>query len=636
MCGLVGVLRPDSSSELIDAPLLQRLADTLVHRGPDDAGVWVDAQAGIGLGHRRLSVLELSAEGRQPMVSASGRYVLVFNGEIYNHLDLRAQLAQCSPVPGWRGRSDTETLLAGIEHWGIGEALARASGMFAFALWDREQELLTLARDRMGEKPLYFGWQGSVFLFASELKALRRHPAFAAEIDRDVLTMYMRRGYILAPYCIYKGIRKVMPGTYVQIARRAAVHTTPREHTYWSLPAAVEQGRSRPFAGSGTQAVDQLERELKRAVALQSVADVPLGAFLSGGIDSSTIVALMQAQSSRAVKTFTIGFHEAAYDEAAHARQVARHLGTEHTEMYLTSREAMDVIPLLATMFDEPFGDSSAIATFLVSRLARGQVTVSLSGDGGDELFGGYRRYRRTEKLWNGLRRVPARRALSRAAGLLARCLGSGTLGWKTQRLASYLSVRNAADCYRRQILQDCQAAFVLHTSERWAEQDETSELIPSEGSLYERMMQADALTYLPDDILVKVDRTSMHVSLESRVPMLDHRVVELAWSLPLELKVRNGESKWLLKQVLDRYVPRALTERPKMGFGVPVSSWLRGDLRDWAEDLLASDRLRQDGFLDQGPVREQWSRHLRGVRNEGDGLWRVLMFQAWLASLQS
>ena len=616
MCGVAGFLQPGGLASGSAEALVRSLADLLRHRGPDDCGTWVDAPAGIALGHRRLSILDLSTAGHQPMLSAAGRYVIAFNGEIYNHLQIREELAGLKSQPLWRGHADTETLLTAFDTWGIEPTLRKAVGMFAFALWDRHERKLTLARDRAGEKPLYYGWQNGVFLFGSELKALRAQPAFAAAIDVDVLERYLRTGYIAAPHSIYTDIFKLLPGTYLQVPARHPAGTVAKPTAYWSLHEIAARGIANPYAGTDADAIAAVEKLLSDAVALQSIADVPLGAFLSGGIDSSTIVALMQAQSTRPVKTFTIGFREARYEEAQHAKAVAHHLGTDHTELYVTAPEVMAVIPKLPALYDEPFGDSSAIPTYLLCELARRHVTVSLSGDGGDELFGGYRRYQRTANLWHAMRRVPyfARNALARGAKAFSRGFAGTAMGLKSGRLALYLSARTAEDCYRIQLLQNLashdlilpRSGDALRANIGW-----DSNLCSRH--LYDAMMYADAAGYLPDDILVKVDRASMGVSLETRIPMLDHRVVEFAWSLPVHLKVLHGEGKWLLKQILRKYVPMALTERPKMGFGVPVGQWIRGPLRGWAEELLSPDRLR-DGPLDGPSVRGQWMRHLKGI----------------------
>ena len=638
MCGIAGFLRTHGL-EGGDAEVLRRLAGTLAHRGPDDSGIWCDTSAGIALAHRRLAVLDLSPAGRQPMISSSGRYVIVFNGEIYNHLDIRRLIAHSQPTHSWRGHSDTETLLAGFDIWGLESTLARTVGMFAFALWDRDTRTLSLARDRLGEKPLFYGWQSDAFLFGSELKALCAHPAFTAEIDRNAVRQYLQFGYIGAPQSIYRDIYKLTPGTYLQLTVSSTPGTLPNPRPYWSLADAVARGALQPFEGDDQEAEQQLEAELKRAVALQSVADVPLGAFLSGGTDSSTIVALMQAMSTRPVKTFTVGFHESAYQEAAYARSVARVLGTEHSELYVTPREAIEVIPELPLLYDEPFGDSSAIAMLVIARFARRHVTVCLSGDGGDELFGGYTRYRRTAEAWRLLQHVPgaARRALARGSLVYARLRAGSRSGWRAARLAVYLNAESAAECYRARVLQ-CQDA------ENWALGAEparaTGDSEPCDRSsaapaVYAMMMHSDTQTYLPDDILTKVDRASMRASLEVRVPMLDHRVLELAWRLPLHMKVRDGRGKWLLRRVLARFIPPALIERPKMGFGVPVGDWVRGPLRAWAEEQLAETRLRQEGFLDAARVREKWLSHLNRTAREDDSVWQLLMFQSWLAELR-
>jgi asparagine synthase (glutamine-hydrolysing) len=570
------------------------------------------------------------------MISASGMHVIIYNGEIYNHLEIRNELERSGASLFWRGHSDTETLLAAIERWGIEAALGKTTGMFAFAVWDRNERTLTLARDRLGEKPLYYGWQGDFFLFGSELKALRRHPAFDADVDRNVLAMYMRSGYIVAPYSICKNIFKLLPGTYVQLTGASVQERFQKPQKYWSLRDVVGRGSKNLFPGNDDDAVCELEGKLNAAIKVQRIADVPLGAFLSGGIDSTVVVALMQAQTSSPIKTFTIGFHETAYNEAAHAKSVAQHLGTDHTELYVTPREAMEVIPKLPLLFDEPFGDSSAIPTYLISQLARQQVTVSLSGDGGDELFAGYGRYQRAYSIWRATRRLPlfARNVLSNGFGTFVRHRPPSLMTGKTNRLARYLAAGNPAEVYQVQMSQrqderDLVLGSACMLPLAWADPGFTR----IHGHPYDMMMETDALVYLPDDILVKVDRASMGVSLEARVPMLDHHVVEFAWRLPLHMKVREREGKWLLKRMLRKYVPDLLMNRPKMGFGVPVGQWTRGPMRDWAENLLAEHRLRQDGFLNPGLVREQWSQHINGDRNGGDSLWTVLMFQAWLSS---
>lgn len=620
-----------------------RMADAVRHRGPDSAGVWVDEEARIGLAHRRLSILDLSPAGHQPMVSASGRYVIAFNGEIYNHLELRQRLQGTAE---WRGRSDTETLLAGFDTWGFDATLRNIVGMFAIALWDRLERVLYLARDRMGEKPLYYGWQSGMFLFGSELKALTAHPLFNAEINRDALTLFLRHNAIPAPYSIYRGIHKLPPGTFLQVQTG---RMDARPIAYWSARSAAEAGQRNLFCGSDAEAAVELERMLGQAVGGQMVADVPLGAFLSGGIDSSTVVALMQAQSARPVKTFTIGFNEAGYDEAQHASAVARHLGTEHTEFYVTPQDALAVIPSLPDIYDEPFADSSQVPTYLVSRLARSHVTVSLSGDGGDELFGGYNRYFWARDIWRKLGWVPRPLRAALAGALttlppaawdtvmqklgrwLPASLRYANPGDKLHKAAEILAVRSPEEIYLGLVSHWKQPARLVPNSQEpitlLADPAHRAELPDFEH----RMMLLDTVTYLPDDILTKVDRAAMAVSLESRVPLLDHRVVEFAWTLPLAMKIRNGQGKWLLRQVLYRHVPQALMERPKMGFGVPIGHWLRGPLRGWAEDLLGESRLQREGFFRPALIRQKWNEQLSGRRNWQYHLWDVLMFQAWL-----
>lgn len=642
MCGFTGFLGNDDADCSAEAAL-HAMTDAIQHRGPDSSGYWSDLSAGIGLGHRRLAIVDLSPAGAQPMVSVSGRFVVAFNGEIYNHLRLRERLEREGLLAApWRGHSDTETLLAAIEAWGLEDALRHATGMFALALWDRADRVLSLARDRLGEKPLYYGWQGrgrhATFLFGSELPALRQHPAFAAQISRDALALFMRHNYIGGTTSIYEGISKLAPGCLLTISREAPV---PAVRAWWSVANVVRQGSEKSFQGSPEDAVDALEGLLSDAIGQQMMADVPLGAFLSGGVDSSTVVALMQRQSSRPVRTFSIGFHEKGYDEAGYAKAVARHLGTEHTELYVSAEQAMAVIPKLPVIYSEPFSDSSQIPTYLVSELARRHVTVSLSGDAGDELFCGYTRYQMTSRLWGTLGRIP--RPLRRAAARVITAVPCSA--W--DRLGGIASLSHVGDkLHKGAALMACASVSELYRGmvSHWADpaavvlggQESATLLTESEGLLkglgdVERMMALDMLSYLPDDILAKVDRAAMGVSLETRVPFLDHRVVEFAWSLPLDYKLRNGVTKWPLRQILSRYVPPALIERPKMGFGVPIGEWLRGPLRDWAESLIDASRLRQEGFLAHGPVREKWKEHLSGKKNWQYHLWDVLMFQAWL-----
>jgi len=649
MCGIAGIFI--FPAERLDAPII-RMAATLDHRGPDDRGIWVDEGAGVALAHRRLSVLDLSPAGHQPMTSASGRFVVSYNGEIYNHLDLRDEMENEGLAPAWRGHSDTETLLAAIDAWGLEKTLEKCVGMFAFALWDRRERTLSLVRDRIGEKPLYYGWVKDALVFGSELKAIRAYPEFSNRIDRKALALFLRHNYIPAPWSIYENIWKLPPGCFVRFHAHtlAEERNTPGDvRAYWSARAIAEAGIREPFRGMEDEAADELIRLISQSLAGQRIADVPLGAFLSGGIDSSAVVALLQVQSLSPVRTFTIGFHEDAYNEARQARDVAHHLGTDHTELYVTADEARSVIPSLPAIYDEPFADSSQIPTYLVARLARRRVTVALSGDGGDELFGGYNRYFWVTRLWRWLGAAPAALRACIASGLLAvppaawnrvfpavRSLLPG--GWryanpgdKVHKLAGLLGAKRPEDVYHslvshwhdpaRLVLDAEEPSTVLTDESRWL----------NSSDLVQRMMYLDLVTYLPDDILVKVDRAAMAVSLETRIPLLDHRIVAFAWSLPLEMKVRDGEGKWLLRRILHRYVPRDLVERPKMGFGIPLDEWLRGSLREWAESLISEERLRREGYIDPAPVRQKWEEHLSGRRNWQYPLWDVLMFQAWL-----
>jgi len=606
------------------------------------------------MGHRRLSILDLSAEGHQPMHSACGRYVIVFNGEIYNHTEMRAELER-SPLsssrpsgkgaePHWRGHSDTETLLAGFAAWGIVATLQRAVGMFAIALWDRAERRLTLARDRLGEKPLFYGWVRGAFVFGSELKSLRAYPGFDNPVSRDALALYLQHCAVPAPYSIYQDIFKLEPGCVLSLDASNLTSKAVQSEPYWRFTDAVRQGLAAPIQNEA-EAVTALETALREAVAVQSVADVPLGAFLSGGVDSSTIAALMQAQSTRPVQTFTVGFDEAGFDESPHALAVAQHLGTEHHALRVTAADARAVIPHLPVMYDEPFADSSQIPTHLVCKAARLGVTVALSGDGGDELFGGYNRYVWGPRVWNhthwiplGLRRgiasgiahvpMPVWKALGRA---LRATNIAAPLGDTVHKLTKATAATGLDDMYRGLVTEWQQATGLVRAASPVSTKLDNARLLAGVSDPEQRMMLLDTLTYLPDDILTKVDRAAMSVSLETRVPFLDHRVVELAWRLPLHMKIRNGQSKWGLRQVLYKYVPRKLIERPKAGFAIPLGEWLRGPLRDWAESLLSESRLRSEGYFHPEPIRGKWMEHLSNRHNHTASLWAVLMFQAWL-----
>lgn len=637
MCGIAGFLAdPDRSLPL--ERIATAMADTLRHRGPDDAGVWSDPAQGVALAHRRLSIIDLSPAGHQPMVSACGRYVLTFNGEIYNCAEIRAELERSGAAPVWRGHSDTEVLLAAAAAWGLRRALEASVGMFALAFWDRRERTLSLARDRLGEKPLYYGRMGQSVLFASEPQALWEHPDWVGEIDRGALALLMRHNYIPAPHSVFRGVRKLLPGSICVIGLDRSAEAIER---YW---APGELGRE-PFTGSAEEAVDALDRLLRETLSGQMLADVPLGAFLSGGIDSSTIVALMQAMSARAVQTFSIGFEDPDYDEAPHARAIARHLGTEHHELVVSNRDMLDVVPRLAHIYAEPFADSSQIPTLLVAQMARRQVTVALSGDGGDELFAGYTRYRQIERLARTAGRIPASlRGLPAAAlrlisaerldtliGTLAGSRAPRRAGDRLLKAAEAGGAAGVAGLYRALVtLWHDPARLVVGGSEPETAFTHISET-HFRADPVRAAMSLDLASYLPDDILAKVDRAAMATSLETRVPLLDHRIVAFAARLPTGLLVRDGATKWPLRQLLYRRVPRDLVERPKKGFAVPLETWLRGPLREWAEALIDPVRLAREGLLDPAPVQRAWAEHQGGHRNLQYRLWTVLMLQSWL-----
>lgn len=651
MCGITGYW--DQSNSIAGdeiSSVVKQMSDQIRHRGPDDSGVWCQPDQGVALGFRRLAIIDLTPTGHQPMFSASGRYVMVYNGEVYNYGEMRSELETRGTQ--FKGTSDTEVMLAAFEAWGLEKAIKRFNGMFAIALWDKKERSLTLIRDRLGIKPVYYGWFGRTFLFGSELKALRIHPAFQGEINRDALASYLRYNYVPAPQSIYKGVHKLPPGCYLTI-RVDQAFQQQKIIAYWNAREVVERGQVDPFKGDEQEAISSLDDLLRNSIQLRMIADVPLGAFLSGGVDSSSVVALMQSQSDIPVKTFSIGFHEHGYNEAHHAKDVAEHLGTDHTELYVTPQETRQVIPLLPELYDEPFADSSQIPTYLVSQLARRHVTVSLSGDGGDELFGGYNRYFMTRKIWKRLGWLPlgARKMIARGMMVVPSVAWSGIFQLagrfspdfrdfpipddKAQKLADVIAIPSPEAIYHDLVshwknpesivLGSKEPQTLLLDRSRWADV----------STLTEQMMYLDLMTYLPDDILVKLDRASMGVSLEARAPFLDdHMVVEFVSRLPLQMKIRNGAGKWILRQVLYQYVPKEMIERPKMGFGVPIDHWLRGPLQDWAEEYLNESRLLRDGYFDPKPIRQKWIEHTSGKRNWQYYLWDILMFQSWLDSV--
>lgn len=641
MCGIAGFV----SLNIVDyKSVLKAMVAKMNHRGPDSNGIWHNENCNVGLGHARLAIVDLSISGHQPMNSISGRYTMVFNGEIYNHVSIRKKLDAAKRI-NWKGTSDTETLLVAIENWGLNKTLENCVGMFAIALWDSKEEKITLARDRMGEKPLYYGWVNGNFVFASELKPIQSFPLFSNPINRNALSLFLKHCSIPDPYSIYEDVYKLEPGTILSIDVKSKAIKKER---YWSIEKMANENNDPTFTGSSEQAVENLEQLLHEAVQLQMQADVPLGAFLSGGVDSSVIVALMQTQSDKKVNTFSIGFDQKEYNEANHAKKVANHIGTNHREAYMTGKEVSDIVPLLPKIYAEPFSESSQIPTYLVAEIAKKEVTVSLSGDAGDELFCGYSRYQLANQSWNKSSRIPyfLRHSVSKLIsnlpiGLLEVLLkpfeGKTNMnGHKINPVDRLLKVVPLLNFNKRKELYS--KGFMTHNLDAtdWVlKSEETKSLFETNklemDSFFSEMMAVDLMTYLPNNNLAKVDRASMANSLETRVPLLDHRIVDFAMSLPIEYKLRNGVDKWVLREVLYKYVPKKLIERPKMGFGVPLAEWLRGPLKEWCENLLNKKRLDEEGFFDSKIIRTKWKEHLEKKRNWQAQLWDVIVFQDWL-----
>ena len=648
MCGICGFY---SGVKSTNYNTIAKMSLAISHRGPDGSGSWLDKNSSMVLGHQRLSILDLSEAGSQPMQSSSSRFVITFNGEIYNHLQLRNEIEESNSNLIWRGHSDTETLLESIELWGVEVALQKIDGMFAFGLWDKKKRSLMLVRDRIGEKPLYYGWQGDgvnkAFLFGSELKALKAHPEFKGEINRDAIALQFRHNYIPAPYSIYKNIFKLLPGHYLILSENDLNnHIFKKSKAYWSLAKCAINGNSNHLILNEKDIETDFEKNLKLSIKKQMISDVPLGAFLSGGVDSSTVVALMQCQSDDPIKTFTIGFNESDYDEANYAKKIAKHLRTNHTELYISPKEAMDVIPKLPNIYDEPFSDSSQVPTFLISQLAKQNVKVALTGDGGDELFCGYNRYLLSKKFWNLLNLMPlsTRKILSRLIqsispqkwNKISKILPIffskyANFGDKMHKGANVLKAKTIDHLYYM-LTSHWQnpTEVVLESQEGGTFLTEFKPCLDGLNS-QEQMMVLDFLSYLPDDILAKVDRAAMSLSLETRTPFLDHKLIEYVWKIPHSYKIRKGKGKWILRQILNKYVPPSLTERPKMGFGVPIDSWLRGSLRDWAENLLDEKKLMQEGYLNAKLIKNKWNQHLSGKMNWHHHIWNILMFQSWM-----
>ena len=644
MCGVAGFLMDSKSSSSVNFDLItKKMTDSIKHRGPNDSGCWNNPSEGIALGHRRLSILDLSDAGHQPMESSNGRYVIAFNGEIYNHLQIRSDIEKNNGNISWRGHSDTETILSAFETFGIQESLEKFVGMFAFSLWDKKNKILTLARDRLGEKPMYYGWQnianGRVFLFGSELKALKSFPDIDLRVDRGSLSLFLKHAYVPNPYSIYENIFSLEPGQFLQVSLTNKMTKTVN---YWEASEIIKKGSFEEYKGTPKEAVKDLKNLLRHTIKSQMISDVPLGAFLSGGIDSSTVVSIMQEQADIPVKTFTIGFNEKGFDEAKYAKSIANHLGTDHTELYINANDAIKVIPDMHSIYCEPFADSTQIPNFIVSRLANNDVTVALSGDGGDELFGGYSRYNHIDNIWKKINYFPlsTRNLISKILtyplqekSIYSR-YKSKTLTNLSKRIISGTNLINSETIdklYLHVITQIPFSEDVVHDG--YLKETKLDDLKPSFGDIsnIEKMMATDTINYLPDDILTKVDRAAMRTSLETRVPFLDHNIVEFAWRLPISYKVKEGESKWPLQQILKDFLPESLTKREKMGFSVPIHEWIRGPLSEWCEELLNKDRLKSEGFFDEEIVCNKWKEHLYGKKNNITFLWPILMFQSWL-----
>ena len=644
MCGVAGFLMDSKSSSSVNFDLItKKMTDSIKHRGPNDSGCWNNPSEGIALGHRRLSILDLSDAGHQPMESSNGRYVIAFNGEIYNHLQIRSDIEKNNENISWRGHSDTETILSAFETFGIQKSLEKFVGMFAFSLWDKKNKTLTLARDRLGEKPMYYGWQnianGRVFLFGSELKALKSFPDIDLRVDRGSLSLFLKHAYVPNPYSIYENIFSLEPGQFLQVS---LLNKMTKTVNYWEASEIIKKGSSKEYKGTPKEAVKDLKNLLRHTIKSQMISDVPLGAFLSGGIDSSTVVSIMQEQADIPVKTFTIGFNEKGFDEAKYAKSIANHLGTDHTELYINANDAMKVIPDMHSIYCEPFADSTQIPNFIVSKLANNDVTVALSGDGGDELFGGYSRYNHIDNIWKKINYFPlsTRNLISKILTYplqeksIYSKYKSKTLTNLSKRIISGTNLINSETIdklYSHVITQIPFSEDVVHGG--YLKETKLDDLKPNFGDIsnIEKMMATDTINYLPDDILTKVDRAAMRTSLETRVPFLDHNIVEFAWRLPISYKVKEGESKWPLQKILKDFLPESLTKREKMGFSVPIHEWIRGPLSEWCEELLNKDRLKSEGFFDEEIVCNKWKEHLFGKKNNITFLWPILMFQSWL-----